>query len=185
MKCTDFKLQTIQDKDLILLSENNIRGGISSVMGDRYVKSDENKKIMYMDLTNLYGHLMSQFLLYDEIEMWHGHPSVYTNNLEEILNTPDSSDISYFIEVDLKHPDKIEAKTKNFPFVLENKIIDKDKYNDYIKKIQPKNYTKLKKIICDWTDEMKYLIRYRVLKFYVRHVMVVEKIHEINSFKQS
>ena len=42
---SDIKLQTLQDKDLILLIENNIRGGISSVMGDRYVKSDENKKI--------------------------------------------------------------------------------------------------------------------------------------------
>ena len=46
-KYTDIKIQTLQDKDLILLIENNIRGGISSVMGDRYVKSDENKKIIY------------------------------------------------------------------------------------------------------------------------------------------
>ena len=29
---------------MILLLENNIRGGISSVMGDRYIKSDDNKK---------------------------------------------------------------------------------------------------------------------------------------------
>ena len=62
LKYTNIKLQTLQDKDLILLIENNIRGGISSVMGDRYVKSDENKKILYMDATNLYGHSMSQML---------------------------------------------------------------------------------------------------------------------------
>ena len=43
---TDIKLQTLQDKDLILLKENNIRGGISSVMGDRYVKPDESEKIL-------------------------------------------------------------------------------------------------------------------------------------------
>ena len=40
LKYTHIKLQTLQNKDLILLIENNIRGGISSVMGDRYVKSD-------------------------------------------------------------------------------------------------------------------------------------------------
>ena len=40
LKYTDIKLQTLQDKDLILLVENNIRGDISSVMGDRYVKSN-------------------------------------------------------------------------------------------------------------------------------------------------
>ena len=79
LKYTDIKLQTLQDKDLILLIENNIRGGISSLMGDRYVKSDENKKILYMDATNLYGHSMSQMLPYDEIEMWHGHTDKYWN----------------------------------------------------------------------------------------------------------
>ena len=69
LKYTDMKLQTLQDNDLISLIENNIRGGISSVMGDRYVESDENKKILYMDATNLYGLSMSQMLPYDEIEM--------------------------------------------------------------------------------------------------------------------
>ena len=43
---TGINLQTLQGKDMILLLENNIRGGISSVMGDRYIKSDENKKIL-------------------------------------------------------------------------------------------------------------------------------------------
>ena len=185
LKYTDIKLQTLEDQDLILLIENNIRGGISSVMGDRYVKSDENKKILYMDATNLYGHSMSQFLPYDEIEMWHGDPDKYWNWLDEILNTPDDNEIGYFLEVDLKYPDNIEEKTKNFPFCPENKKIDPDKYNDYMKKIKPKNYTKSKKLICDWTDKKKYLIHYRMLKFYVKHGMMVEKIHEIISFKQS
>ena len=45
-------------------------------MGDCHVKSDENKKIIYIDATNLYGHSMSQMLPYDEIEMWHGHPDL-------------------------------------------------------------------------------------------------------------
>ena len=54
-----------------------------------------------------------------------------------------------------------------------------------MKKIKPMNYTKSKKLICDWTDKKKYLIHYRMLKFYVRHGTVVEKIHEIISFKQS
>ena len=37
-------LQTLPDKDLILTLKNKIPGGISIVMGDCYVKSDENKK---------------------------------------------------------------------------------------------------------------------------------------------
>ena len=106
MKYTDINLQTLQDKEMILLLENNIRGGISSVMSDRYIKSDENKKILYIDANNLYGHSMSQYLPYDEIK--------FDNNitLEDIINTPDDSDIGYFVEVDLKYPDNIKQKTK-------------------------------------------------------------------------
>ena len=37
-------------------------------MGDRYVKSDENKNALFIDATNLFGHSMSQPLPYDEIE---------------------------------------------------------------------------------------------------------------------
>ena len=44
---------------MILLLEKIIRGGISSVMGDRYINSDENKKILYTDATNIYGYSMS------------------------------------------------------------------------------------------------------------------------------
>ena len=133
LKYTDIKLQNLQDEDLILLIENNIRGGISSVMGDRYVNSDENKKILYMDATILYGHSMSQMLPYDEIEMWHGDPDKYWNWLDEILNTPDVVDVGYFSEVDLKYPDNMKEKTKNFPFCPDNKKINPHKYNDYMK----------------------------------------------------
>ena len=128
---------------------------------------------------------MSQMLPYDEIEMWHGHLDKYSNWLEEILNTPDDSEIGYFLGVDLKYPDNIKQKTKYFPFCPENEKIDPNKYNEYMNTIKPENYTKSGKLICDWTDKKKYLIHYRMLKFYVRHGMVVEKVHEIISFKQS
>ena len=69
LKYTRINLQTLQDKDMILLIGNNIRGGISSVMGDRYTKSDENKKILYADANNLYSHSGSQPLPFDEIKL--------------------------------------------------------------------------------------------------------------------
>ena len=42
MEHTDNKSQTFQDKEILLLEENNVRGGISSVMSDRYVESNDN-----------------------------------------------------------------------------------------------------------------------------------------------
>ena len=179
LKYTDINLGTLQDKDMILLLENNIRGGISSVMGGRYVKSDENKKILYIDANNLYGHSNSEPLPYDNIKFDND------NKLDNILNTPDDSDIGCFVEVDLKYPENIKEKTKNFPFAPVNKKINPDSYNDYMKSIKPDTYIQSSKLLCDWSDKKNYLVHYRMLKFYIRHGMIVEKVHNIISFKQS
>ena len=134
---------------------------------------------MYIDANNLYGHSMSDSLPYDEIKF---HNTV---KLEDILNTPDDSDIGYFIEVDLTYPDNIKEKTKKFPFAPMNKKINPDNFNDYIKEIKPDTYIQSSKLICDWSDKKNYLIHYRMLKFYIKHGMIIDKVHNIISFKQS
>ena len=59
-------------------------------MGDRYVVSDGNKEILYVDANNLYGWAMSEYLPYDETKF------ETCVSLEEKLNTPDDSDIAFF-----------------------------------------------------------------------------------------
>ena len=54
-----------------------------------------------------------------------------------------------------------------------------------MKEIKPDTYIQTKKLICDWSDRKNYLIHHRMLKFYVRHGMIVDKVHNIISFKQS
>ena len=149
MKYTGINLQTLQDKDKILLLDKNIRGGISSVMGDRYVISDENKKILYADAINLYGHSLSESLLYDETKL--------DNNVEseDIINTPDDSDIGYFVGFDLKYLDKLKQKTKILPFAPVNKKSNPDDFSDFMKTIKPDTYTQTKNLICDWSDKKK------------------------------
>ena len=73
LKLTNIKLDFIKDKELLILLENNIRGGISSVMGDRHVQSDENKQILYIDANNLNGWAMSQYLPTGEFEILPRH----------------------------------------------------------------------------------------------------------------
>ena len=92
-------LQTLQDKDFVLLLENIIRGGKSSIMGDLYVKQMKKKEILYEDAKNSYGWAMSEYLPYDEIKF----DGIV--KLEDILNFPDDSDIRFSIEVDLSYPD--------------------------------------------------------------------------------
>ena len=51
--------------------------------------------------------------------------------------------------------------------------------------IKPDTYTQTKKLICDWSDKKNYLVHYRMLKFYIRHEMIIHKVHTVISFKQS
>ena len=54
-----------------------------------------------------------------------------------------------------------------------------------MKTIKTDTSIRTKKWICDWSDKKVYLIHYRMLKSYVRHDMVVDKVHEVISCKQS
>ena len=121
-------------------------------MGDRFIKSNKNKKILYIEANNLYGYSMSQPLPYDEIK--------FDKNikLENILKTPDDSDVGYFVEADLTYPDNIKHKTKKFSFAPVNKKINPDVFNDYMKEIRPDTYVQSSKLICDWSYEKNYLV---------------------------
>ena len=122
LKLTKIKLDFIKDKQLLLLLENNIRGGISSVMGPRFIESNENTKLLYIDANNLYGWAMSQYLPtgdFKKIQNCHEamqYDSALMNEIkEDILNTPDDNEFGYFIECDLEYPAEIKEKTENFP----------------------------------------------------------------------
>ena len=114
LKLTNTKLDFIKDKNLLLLLENNIRGGISSVMGDRHVQSDENKQILYIDANNLYGWAMSQYLPTGEFEILPLNPCDYTDNynleqlVEDLLQIPDDNENGFSIECDLEYPAEIK-----------------------------------------------------------------------------
>ena len=95
---------------MILLLENKNFGCVDSLMGDRYVKSNEIKKILSIDANKFFNHSMSQPLPYDENKF------DKTVKLEDNLNAPDDSDIGYFVGVDIRYPLKKgrEQKTSHF-----------------------------------------------------------------------
>ena len=121
---------------------------------------------------------MCEYLPYDDIKL----NSI--NKLKEILNTSDDSEYGYYTECDLRYPEEKKEKTKYFPYCPENKFSPQNKYTEYMNDMKTDSYTSCKKIICDWTDRKNYFIHYRMLKFYVKHGMIVDKVHEVISFIQ-
>ena len=97
LKKTALELQRNQEHELFLIIENNIRGGVSSVMGDRLFKSSAEFKGLYIDANNLLEKAMSQPLPYKDLRM----NSLVT--LIEIPETDDYAETGYFVNFDLNN----------------------------------------------------------------------------------
>ena len=194
LKLTKIKLDFIKDKQLLLLLENNIRGGISSVMGPRFIESNENTKLLYIDANNLYGWAMSQYLPTGDFEKMqsylrscHGiYDSALMNEIkEDILNTPDDNEFGYFIECDLEYPAEIKEKTENFPLCPYQTKTDPNLFSELMNSVKQPNYKPTEKLMCDLTNKYIYMKHYRMFKFYMKLGMKVTKNHTIYRFKQS
>ena len=99
-------LDTLQDKQMLDDFDGAKRGGISGIMGDRYVNRQsrfadniDGKTVWYIDANSLYGYAMIQKLPHKDFEFItsmaeHDQRSI---KLIDILNTPDDSDHGYYI----------------------------------------------------------------------------------------
>ena len=158
-------------------------------MGPRYIESDEYTKLLYIDANNLYGWAMSQYLPtgdFKKIKLCCEYDSVLMNEIkEDILNTPDDNENGYFIECDLENPAEINEKTENFPFCPYQTKADPELFTTYMNSVKQPNYKPTEKLMCDLTNKQKYMIHYRMFKFYAKLEMKVTKIHTIHMFKQS
>ena len=197
LKFTNINLDFIKDKDLLLLLEINIRGGNSSVMGPRYIESDTNTKLLYIDANNLYGWAMSQYLPTGDFKKMRSFAKFrcdedyeYDELLideikEDILNTPDDCAYGYFIECDLEYPAGIKEKTENFPLCPYQTKADPDLFSCYMNSVKQPNYKPTEKLMCDLTNKYNYMMHYRMFKFYTNLGMKVTHIHTIYRFEQS
>ena len=116
LKMTRVKLDYITDDKLRLLLENNMRGGASSCMGNRYVKRGE-RKIVYEDMTNLYGWSTSQYLLTGDFR----EIKVTGSSFKSILRTLDNYEHGFLIECDLEYLSNIHEKQNIFHYYLRRK----------------------------------------------------------------
>ena len=155
-------------------------------MGDRFVESNENKQILYIDANNLYRWAMSQYLPTSEFEKLQlPEEYILEQIVEDLRVIPDKNEFGYFIECDLEYPVEIKEKTKNFPFCPYQSKADLDLFSAYMNNVNQPNYKPTPKLMCDVTNKSNYMIHYRMFKFYLNQGMKVTKIHTIYRFKQS
>ena len=113
------KLEKISDIDQYLFIEKGLRGG-NSYIAKRYSKANNEylndydpKKpstfISYLDMNNLYGWAMSEYLPCSRLK--------WLKNIDkfDIMSISRKSPIGYFSEVDLEYPDGLHELHNDFP----------------------------------------------------------------------
>ena len=107
LKMTKVELEKISDPDKYMFFEQGMRGGVSYI-NKRYSKANNKycpdydktkpeKYIIDLDMNNLYGHAMSQYLPYANFK--------WVKNIDKIkqklMNIKSNSSTGYILEVDL------------------------------------------------------------------------------------
>lgn len=115
----------------------------------------------------------------DEVEK----KNLTVQNIEE-----DSSD-GYILEVDLEYPSILHDKHSDYPLAPEAKQVQPDDLSQFSHRLanalglNPKS--SLEKLIPNLHNKSKYVLHYRNLQQYIKHGLILKKIHRILTFKQS
>jgi hypothetical protein len=198
---TGIELALISDKNLLDKVETSKRGGYTFVGTERYFKANnkylndydeniESKYGLYVDANNLYGLAICQHLPYSDIKS--------TNDIliDDVLNTPDDSDIGYMVELDLSFPKEIHELLTQFVPCPENLKPTKEWFNEYQQEVQAltKATTNTTTLVAHLYDRKNYTLHYRNLKCLLtlkvkvnnkEHGILITHTHNIISFKQS
>ena len=160
LKHTDINLDLLTDYEMLLMLENEIRGGYSGVLGRRYVKVknkyvediDPNKSqslnsclssnyLLYLDANNLYRWAMSQPLPTRDFK-WEVPNNYPEGSCMTESASADASSSNYnwrnppenrgcIIECDLEYTSNAKFQTSKFPLALEKLKIKEEELSNY------------------------------------------------------
>ena len=112
---TGVKLEKIHDIDVHLFIEKGMRRGVPYI-SKRYSKSSDDKTIMYWDMNNLYGTVMSfNYLPYGSCEFL-SEEEIKGFDLDCIS---ENSLIGYILEVDLEYHWELHDLHNDYPLLPE------------------------------------------------------------------
>ena len=153
---------------------------------NKYIKNYNPKKsskfIIYLDLNNLYGWSMSEYLPYEGFK--------WLRNVDgfDMMLIGKESKTGYILEVDLEYPDELYELHSDYPLVSEKLAIPYEMLSDYCKKVADKYEIKVgnvKKLIPNLGNKTNYVLHYRDLQLYLSLRMELTKIPRVIKFKQS
>ena len=168
---------------MYLFLEKGMRGGVSCI-SKRYSKSKDGINIIYWDMNNLYGTVMSfDYLPYGGFK-WLSKEEIKGFDLNSIH---ENSKIGYILEVDLKFCKELHDVHNGYPLCPEHISVNYEMLSKYCKNIVDRYNIKVggvKKLIPYLCDKFKYPVHYKNLKYCLSLGIKLIKIHRILRFKQ-
>ena len=135
LKVTNIKLEKIPDIDKYLFIEKGLRQGISYI-AKKYAKANnthindydpkkQSTLISYLDMNNLYGWAMSEYLPYGGFN--------WLKNVDkfDVMSVDEKSPIGYLVEVNLKYSDKLHELHNGYPLAPEKIAVSSDTSSKY------------------------------------------------------
>ena len=192
LKITNIELEKISDIDKYLFIEKGLKGGISFIAkryakaNNKYLNAYDPKKrstfISYLDMNNLYGCPMSEYLPYNGFK--------WLKNIDQfdIMSINDKSPIGYFLEVDLDYQEELHELYNDFPLATQTLAVSSDMLSKYCKINADKFEIKVgdvKKSIPNLGNKTNYVVHYRNIQLYLSLGMKLTKIQRVLKFNQS
>jgi len=171
---------------------SGIRGGLSFIAKRHAVANNEHfpetydpekptVHLMYWDCNNLYGVAMSQRLPYSDFE-WLKREEI---EAFDVTQTPDDGEIGYILEVDLDYPEHLHDDHSCYPLAPEKLAIeDISEYSKNVADIMNHKIKPTTKLVTTLYAKKKYIVHYRLLKFYLKHGLVLKHVRKILKFRQ-
>ena len=123
LKMTGLTLEKISDPDKYMFFEQGMRGGVSYI-NKRYSEASKNVNILYLEINNLYGCAMRQYLPISNFK-WVKNIDKTEQKLMRIKN---NSSTGYVLEVDLEYPQELHDIHNDYPSAPEKINIQKNGY---------------------------------------------------------
>ena len=149
-----------------------------------YDKNKPENYIIDLDLNNLYGDAMSEYLPYG------GFKWVKVNNktINRVLNKSDNSLHGYFLEVDLHYPENLHDDYNGYSLAPEKFKVGEEMLSPSKLEMKKENYIKvgsINKLIPNLMSKKNCVVHYKNLKYYLSKGLILKKVHRILEFKQS
>src|SRR5271154_75786 len=139
-------------------------------IGKAFNPSKPTTWISYVDVTNLYGWAMSQFLPignYEWVASWEyllKNPAMQKKYLKKILKTKADAPKGYFLNIKAHFPLKIHDYLSDLPLAVENVAVEKNMLcpynNELVENIDGGHFSSTKKLVTHLSPRKVYVIHY-------------------------